>query len=216
MPKDAYWFKHDSNASHDPNIEYMMSEWGWEGYGWYWGIIETMRDLDGYRFPWKRLAVLTKRLGENAEKYIQQCIKEYDLFESDVEFFWSESLLRRMEYHAVKQTAGKAGANAKQKRSIEKEKEKEKEKEIYSAFFLRFWEEYPRKIGKKAAWAKWQATLKRGMHLEKKYEPKHLIKAAIEYAEVCKAKKTEETYVKHPATFLGPNEPWKDYCNADE
>lgn len=114
MSKDAYWFKHDSNASHDPNIEYMRSVWGWEGYGWYWAIIETMRDLDGHRFPWKRLAVLTQRLGEKAEEFIGACIDEYDLFDSDEEFFWSESLLRRMDYHSAKQVAGKKGGSSKQ------------------------------------------------------------------------------------------------------
>jgi len=86
----------------------------------------------------------------------------------------------------------------------------------YTAQFLEFYEDYPRKIEKKAAFAKWNATLKRGSGLEKPYLPEHLIKAARRYAEICAEKKTEESYIKHPATFLGPQEAWKEYCFADD
>jgi hypothetical protein len=49
MQKDAYYFKHDSNARHDPKIRSMMKKYGAAGYGWYWILIENLREATGYR-----------------------------------------------------------------------------------------------------------------------------------------------------------------------
>jgi len=46
MKKDAYYFSHDSNARHDPNICEMRLNYGMEGYGLYWVMIEMMREQE--------------------------------------------------------------------------------------------------------------------------------------------------------------------------
>ena len=51
--KDAYYFSHDSNARHDPKILEMRAAYGAKGYGWYWMIIEILRDQEAYRIKVK-------------------------------------------------------------------------------------------------------------------------------------------------------------------
>jgi hypothetical protein len=106
--KDAYYFSHDSNARHDPKILSMISVYGMAGYGWYWVIIEILREQEDYKFS------ITKEHSYNAiamqlyidcnaaKKFIDDCINEFELFVSDGQCFWSESLLERMQILADK------------------------------------------------------------------------------------------------------------------
>ena len=76
--------------------------------------------------------------------------------------------------------------------------------------FEGFWKVYPRQKEKKAALAKWKATIKKGA------SEAELLAAAEAYAGECRAKGTEERYIKHPATFLGPSEPWRDWTQRKD
>jgi len=80
---------------------------------------------------------------------------------------------------------------------------------IYPPVFLEFWTLYPRKIEKKGAFAKWKATLRKGAKLGE------LIMAARGYRDQVERDGTEEKYIKHPATFLGPAEPWREYYEKE-
>lgn len=80
----------------------------------------------------------------------------------------------------------------------------------YSQDFEEFWTLYPRKVEKKGAWKCWKARLKGGALV------KDLILSARQYAETCVRLRTELQYVKHPSTFLGPMEPWRDYLRPPE
>lgn len=119
MTKDAYYFSHDSNARHDPKILSMRSVYGSQGYGWYWILIEMMSEQQGYKLKhtqWVTNAIAMELLCEanSAEKFVNSCITEFELFTSDGEYFWSESLIRRMnlkeEKRKKKVEAGKKGA----------------------------------------------------------------------------------------------------------
>lgn len=105
MSKEAYYFSHDANARHDPKILAMRSECGIQGYGVYWVIIEMLRESEDFKLPMKKLTfnaiamqVLCKDYAkDDAKSFVENCIKEYELFETDGEFFWSKSLLKRMD-----------------------------------------------------------------------------------------------------------------------
>lgn len=76
----------------------------------------------------------------------------------------------------------------------------------YSKEFESFWEAYPRKVEKKAAYLKFKEK-------KNKYSVIEIINAARNYAEQCRINETEECYIKHPKTFLGPQDhvgEWKD------
>lgn len=103
MAKEAYYFSHDSNARHDPKITAMRGVYGSEGYGWFWMLIEMMRESEGYKldlrskYTWNAFALQLQAESKRVEQFVQDCIHEFDLFEADDNHFWSPSLLRRME-----------------------------------------------------------------------------------------------------------------------
>jgi uncharacterized phage protein (TIGR02220 family) len=121
LPKDAYYFSHDANARHDPKIIALRSVYGAEGYGWYWMIIEMMREQENYRLSLNSsrytFQILSNQLQctpEKAKQFIDDCIDEFGLFQSDGDSFWSESLVKRMEkmeeLREIFSNAGKKGA----------------------------------------------------------------------------------------------------------
>ena len=100
--KDAYYFSHDSNARNDTKILAMRCDYGLEGYGMYWVIVETLRDESNYMLKlsdktFKALAMQMHSTSDNVQKFINDCINEYELFATDNEHFWAESLTRRMD-----------------------------------------------------------------------------------------------------------------------
>jgi uncharacterized phage protein (TIGR02220 family) len=120
LPKDAYYFSHDANARHDPKIIALRSVYGAEGYGWYWMIVEMMREQENYRLSLNSsrytFQILSNQLQctpEKAKQFIDDCIGEFGLFQSDGDSFWSESLVRRMkkreELREIRSEAGRRG-----------------------------------------------------------------------------------------------------------
>lgn len=102
MGKEAYYFSHDSNARQDPKVSAMLSVYGAEGYGYYWMIVEMLReeathtlDISG-KYSFNAFALQLHCTPEKAKEFITDCIQEFALFESDGAHFWSNSLLRRM------------------------------------------------------------------------------------------------------------------------
>lgn len=102
MAKEAYYFSHDANARQDPKILAMTSVYGIEGYGRYWIIVEMLREQSDHtlelqaKYTFHALAMQMQCKKEEAEEFIHDCINEFELFDSDGERFWANSLLRRM------------------------------------------------------------------------------------------------------------------------
>ena len=71
----------------------------------------------------------------------------------------------------------------------------------YSPEFEEAWLAYPRKgdTNKSASNKAWSARVKAGV------DPKVMIDGVRRYAAYCKAMKTEQTYIKQPQTFFGPD-----------
>ncbi|MFD1884006.1 DUF4373 domain-containing protein [Paenibacillus wenxiniae] len=116
--KEAYYFSHDSNARHDPKITAMRSVYGSEGYGWYWMLVEMMRESEGYRldmqgkYTWNAFASQLQTDSIRIAEFVHDCISEFELFESDGEYFWSASLNRRMELRDQKSEVRRKAAKA--------------------------------------------------------------------------------------------------------
>ena len=123
MKKDAYYFSHDSNARHDPNICEMRLNYGMEGYGLYWVMIEMMREQENYKLPLKRIGAIAMQTDCDKtliKEFINRCINEFELFESDDKFFWSKSLLRRMESKEEKSEKARKAAEKRWEKPIGK------------------------------------------------------------------------------------------------
>jgi hypothetical protein len=119
MKKDAYWFSHDSNASSDEKILELRSEFGWEGYGLFWAIVEKLRDSKNYQYSSNATAGLALSLcidKDKLKRLLDLCIS-LKLFVEKDGFFYSESLLNRMEELEAKRRrraeAGRLGGLAK-------------------------------------------------------------------------------------------------------
>ena len=129
--KDAYYFSHDANALTDPKILAMRCDYGLEGYGLYWAIIEMMRNEETYRLNYSKntfraIKSLTNTIIE-IEEYINDCINDYELFKVEDNKLFSNSLLRRMEDYDHKKTIsrenGKKGGAPKGNQNAKKTKE---------------------------------------------------------------------------------------------
>lgn len=117
MNKEAFWFRHDSNAKDDPKCVLLIDQLGLEGYGIYWVLVELLREQPEYMYPLAMVPSVARRYGTTAEK-MMTVIKSFGLFEiQDDMFFFSRSLMERMtEYNAVRQRridAGRLGGKAK-------------------------------------------------------------------------------------------------------
>ena len=125
MAKDVYYFSHDVNASNDPKIVAMESQFGVISYAWWWKLIEKLASSDDYKLPFKKYTfiALDKELGilnenerpfnenerpfnENEQNFfcsnesflfINSLIHDFELLDCDDEYFWSPSLIRRQE-----------------------------------------------------------------------------------------------------------------------
>jgi hypothetical protein len=117
MNKCTY-FSHDANAGNDPKILQMRSVYGLEGYGRYWIIVESMREQEGFRlsmqgqYVWDAFALRMQCDCNAAHKFVDDCINEFKLFDSDGDFFWSESLCQRMNLMDEKSQKARQSANS--------------------------------------------------------------------------------------------------------
>jgi hypothetical protein len=117
--KEAYYFSHDSNARQDEKILMLRAEHGWEGYGIYWALVEMMfesSDTSLHHNKIKGIAVSYNIEITVLESVINTCLTE-ELFVSDGERFWSDSLLRRKnKFKELKDKKSEAGRKGMAKR----------------------------------------------------------------------------------------------------
>ena len=115
--KDAYYFSHDANARHDPKIIKMISIYGMEGYGWYWIIIEMLREQDNYKLSISDQSDIDVIVSQTysdpgrIEKYLDDCVKIFKLFKKSKKYLWSSSLLNRMKKMDEKREKGRKAVN---------------------------------------------------------------------------------------------------------
>ena len=166
--KDAYYFSHDSNARNDHRIMKLRMEYGMEGYGVYWAIIEMLREQSDYTLPIDSIELISYEI-RSESNLIEKVIKEFNLFEIDGDCFYSRSLARRMERldslrekrveagrkgGLLKQNVSNTKASAKQMPSKKGKESKVKESKVNNKF-NEFWILYDKKIGKNKCEAKW-------------------------------------------------------------
>lgn len=96
MSKEAYYFSHDCNAQDDPKCMLLIDQLGMEGYGIFWALIERLRNEVNYMLPHAVASALAKRWGTSKEK-VESVIKNYSLFTTDGDFFYSNRLRTSMQ-----------------------------------------------------------------------------------------------------------------------
>lgn len=109
MAKEAYYFSHDSNAKDDPKIIKLRIKHGWKGYGIFWALVEMLRDQDLFKMQ-MHYDSIAFALREDCET-IKSVINDFDLFVIEDDFFYSESLLKRMNLKDSKSKKAREAAN---------------------------------------------------------------------------------------------------------
>lgn len=118
--KESYWFAHDCNARSDAKIIAMMQQYGMEGYGRWWVLLERLRKEQDYKynistkFAYNVLAQELCCSNEDAKCFVAACIEEYELLQTDGVHIWSTGLNARMQHldrkRAIMSERGRKGA----------------------------------------------------------------------------------------------------------
>lgn len=124
---EKQWFKHDSDASEDPKLCLLIEQFGPEGIGIYWLLVEILSKQKGYVYPLKLVPSLARRWNTTNDK-VMAVINGYDLFRIDNDLiFYSESLIDRMSKLNV--------VREKRKKAVNTRWEKEKQKQLENGSF---------------------------------------------------------------------------------
>jgi len=107
LKKETFYFSHDYTARSDEKIKNLIYDFGYEGYGIYWSLIEELyQNANALRTNYKRIA-FDMRVDENTIKSI---IENFDLFIVENEFFGSLSVQRRLDMRIDKSTKARESA----------------------------------------------------------------------------------------------------------
>lgn len=113
--KDAYTFLHDANARNDIRLRSLMCAHGLEAYGFFWAVLEIMREQADYRLDVsdKFVPGLAHSLALTPEHFntLLDAAVEIGLFVRDGSKVFSESFLRRMSAFDDKRRTLRANAS---------------------------------------------------------------------------------------------------------
>lgn len=108
LDKDAFYFPHFSQARNDLKIRRLRKQLGIEGYGIFFMILEVLRDETEHTYPLKDIDLLADEFGTSEQK-VEAVIRNYELFQFDSEYFWSDKFIQFLEpYYKRKSKALKA------------------------------------------------------------------------------------------------------------
>ena len=142
LRKDAFYFSHDANAQDDHKCMKLIDQLGMEGYGIFWALVERLRNENEYKLPVSVCSIYAKRWGTSKEK-VDAVVNNYGLFTVYEDYFFSERLIRSMDYKSEKGKKAAAvrwgnasamqvhtGCNASAMQNDAKKGEEKKEEEI--------------------------------------------------------------------------------------
>ncbi len=113
MSAKTQFFSHDFNSRNNYKLLELRAEYGWEGYGLFWAILESIAENDK-PLPLDRIGALSVALGVSKEflaSYFKFCI-DLGIFIEKEASITSESLEQRLEYKREKTRKAKASAEA--------------------------------------------------------------------------------------------------------
>lgn len=112
--KTINYFPHDFFARNDVKLVKLRMEMGNKGIGIYWCIVEMLYE-EGGKIELQNINAVAFGINEDATN-VQQVIQQYNLFELDEKYFWSERVLARLKnikkVSKARQKAGKASGEA--------------------------------------------------------------------------------------------------------
>lgn len=113
MAKQTFYFSHDYNARNDEKILELRSEFGAEGYGIFWMLVETMAENENSGIKASLLGGLSLGFGvvkDRLNLVISKCL-ELKLFYEEDGYYFSNRLLSHKDYRKTLSENGKKGAD---------------------------------------------------------------------------------------------------------
>jgi hypothetical protein len=138
MSKDTFYFSHDYNARNDEKIRKLLFKHGYEGYGIYWALIESLyNNANELQTDYESIAYEMRTHSE----LVKSVVNDFKLFEIIEDIFFSNSVQRRLDERKEKSTKARNSAktrwdnanalrnvsegNAIKERKVKESKEKE-------------------------------------------------------------------------------------------
>lgn len=109
MKNDTFYFPHDFNARNDKKMVKLRQIHKQTGIGIYWSLVEMMYEENGI-LSLNDVPVLASELRAKIDM-VDSVIRDFNLFENDGEYFWSNSVKRRMDRRLEKSEKAKASAS---------------------------------------------------------------------------------------------------------
>ena len=130
--KDTFYFSHDYNARNDEKILELRSNYGAEGYGIFWMVVEAMAEGSSGGLKATHIGGLALGFGIPKHKLVEilsHCI-EIGLFYEKEGNYYSRRLLTHKEFRNSLSKAGKLGAEIKKAALSHPDSNERKEKEM--------------------------------------------------------------------------------------
>ena len=109
------YFSHDYNARNDIKLKKLFMKEGLQGIGLYWCLVEMLYEKGG-RVELEYIPIIAFDL-RTEEDFVRRIINDYELFERDDIFFYSPSILKRLQIRQDKSEKAKSSANARWNKS---------------------------------------------------------------------------------------------------
>lgn len=94
MSKETYYFSHDYNARNDLKMALLREDYGMEGVGIYWCLVEMLYEEGGY-IELDEIESITKVLRTNTT--VLRGVIDSKLFQKDDKYFFSAAVLKRLQ-----------------------------------------------------------------------------------------------------------------------
>ena len=116
MSKETYYFTHDYNARADRKLVNVIMKHGMQGIGVYWCLVEMLYEEGGYMpTEYDRISFELR----TDTKVIQSIILDFELFKTDADKFWSDSVLDRLQERCDKSEKARESINKRWKKHRE-------------------------------------------------------------------------------------------------
>ncbi len=112
--RETYYFSHDYGARNDPKILELRAEYGLQGLGLYWCIVETLAEAEDGYINLRLLGGLSIGYGTTKtllQKYINFMI-EIELLHEDENGYYSKRMMEHKQVRKRLSNAGKKGARS--------------------------------------------------------------------------------------------------------
>lgn len=96
--KDTFFFPHDFGARNDPKLQNVLMEYGCEGLGVFWCVVEQIYEQGGV-LSLSNCKSIAFALHVEI-KVVESVVNNFGLFENDGETFWSASINTRLNKRA--------------------------------------------------------------------------------------------------------------------